>query len=325
MNPHVTGINTHKESIIKDLENTLETNLEIKENLAVATKRMADDVDENSIAGAHARTKKLVPEKKTKSKQVQRAEKGVFVRKESADLADSFNERQGNGSYQLPRDGLINLAQCLGDTITPDTPAEDLIRMVQNELKVGNKETDVTQVDKAFEFLIEVIQSKLERATGLESTFLEKLLINVTSTKIKHFEINKDKIIAGHNLIDVAYRIRSEDKSSAETLDHLRTLSNIDNKLDIFKLNDHFKSLGYDYKAILDYLNKIFKALRKELTEDRESDSEFQVVQKHENPHLNQLLQEVRNMQAMKGVYKQADREIRTIFVFLNKILHILN
>lgn len=312
MNPHIAST-SHKESIVKDMKNTLETNREIKENQSLAAQKMAADVDENSIAGAHAKTKKLVPERKTKSKQIQKAEKGIFVRKEAADLADSFNERHGNEHYQLSRDALANLVQNLGDKITPDTPAEELIRIVRDELKINAKVPDVAHIDKALEFLVEVIHIKLERATGLNATFLEKLLINVSSTKLKHYEQFKDLIISGHNLIEPAYLLRSTDKSAAETLDHLRVLSDTKNKLDAFQLLKYYEGKGYDFKMIVEEFKKLFSVLG-EL-----------VKSQPENAHLHQLWEEIRVLQAVLGVFRQADREKRSMEVYLSKVVQIFS
>ena len=314
MNPHVAG-STQTDHIENMIEGEITSDQAIENQAEVAADKLQDDMTDEIVSQKtqSAKSKTLERPKEAKSKQVQKTEKGIFTRKETADLADSFNERQGNREYRLPTSSLSKLAQSLGDTITPDTPPEEILLMVQNELTEGKKKPDVAQIDKAFEFLLEVVQIKLERATGLEAVFLEKLQQKVASTKLKHFETFKDKIVAGHNLIEAAYIIKTENKSTSEELDDLRNLSDINNKMDIFKLYAFYKNKGYNHKEIIKEFKKLFQLMG------------MLVKKKLENPHLQQLLEEIRVLQSILGVFKQADRETRSIIVYLDKVLGLFS
>lgn len=308
MNPHISS-STHKESINEAIESTLETDTMIQQNKSAAAEKMADDVDENSIAGMLAKSKKIVPQAKSKTKQTEKAEKGFFVRKETDNLADGFSQREGNREYRLPPSGLSKLAENLGDRITPDTNSEDLLRMVRNELTEGKKTPDVSQVDKALEFLLEITQKKLDTATGLAATFLEKLFHNISSTKLKHFEIFKAEIEAAHNIIGAANVLVTQNRSTAEVLDHLREM--INNPQDVHTKFKYYMGKGYDHKMITAEFKLLFNYMGS-LTKTN-----------LEKPHLKQLLEEIKVLQSILGVYRQGNREVRSTFVYLDKVIGI--
>lgn len=313
MNPHIVSSSSSqvKESIKSAIESTRETDAMIEQNKSAAAEKLADDVDENSIAGMLAKSKKLVPEKKTKTKQAERTEKGVFVRKETDNLANDFTQREGNIEYRLPPSGLSRLAQNLGDSITPDTNSDDLVRMIRNELTEGKKIPDVSQVDKAFDFLLEVTKEKLEVSNGLEATFLEKLFQNIASSKIKHYEIFKAEIEAAHNIIGAANVLVTENRSTAEALDHLREM--INNPQDVHVKYKYYLNKGYNHKMITAEFKLLFNYMGS------------LVKKKLENPHLKQLLEEIKVLQSILGVYRQGSREFRSMYVHLDRAIHLFN
>lgn len=309
MNPNISGNIQLKESIKTSIESSRETDAMIQQNKSAAVAKLADDVDENSVAGMLAKTKKLIPEKKTKSKAVEKTEKGVLVRKEMDNLADGFSQREGNKEYRLPPSGLSKLALSLGDSITPDIDPEDLMRMVRNGLIEGGKNPDVSQVDKAFEFLLEVTQLKMDSAKGLEATFLEKLFQHIAATKVKHYEIFKAEIEAAHNIIGAANVLVTENRSTAEALDHLREM--INNPQDVHTKFKFYKAKSYNHKMLMAEFKLLFNYMGS------------LVKKRLENPHLKQLLEEIKVLQSILGVFRQGKREFSSMFVHLDKAIGI--
>jgi len=267
---------------------------------------LASDVDENSAAGLLAKTKKLVPETKVKSKHLLKAEKGFFTRKETDNLADGFSNREDNRDYHLPPSALSRLAISLGEVITPDTPYEEIVRVVHTELTEGKKNPDVSQVDKALDFLLEVVQIKLNLAEGLQATFLEKLHENIATTKIRHYEIFRAEIETAHNIIGAASALVTENRSTAESLDHLRKMINEPQDVHT-KYKYYIEDCGYSYVEVRAEFKLLFHYMG------------CLVKKKLENPHLKQLLEEIKVLQSVLGVYKQSEREFNSMSIYLDR------
>lgn len=286
-----------------------ELDIRLQNEAEDAAQQMIIDVDENVAKGMAAKTKPLKPqEKETKPKGVERKERGVFTRKELDKLdkdAGGFSQGEGNREYRLPPQALVNLALKLGDSITPDTSPDDLVQMIRNALAEGVKQPDVSQVDKTFDFLLEITQKKLESSSGLEAVYLEKLYQNIASTKVRHYEAFKADIEAAHNIIGAANVLVTANRTTGETLDHLREM--INNPQDVHTKHKYYKSKSYDHKMLRTEFKLLFNYMGS------------LVKEKLEKPHLKQLMEEIKVLQSILGVYRQAQREISSMVVHLDK------
>jgi len=259
--------------------------------------------DANNIT-ARVKTKELKAEGKEKTKLVEKVEKGLFTRKETDNLANEFSNREGNQNYLLPVAALSALAVRLGDTINPDTSYDDLVALIRNELTENNKRPDVSQVDKAFDFLLEVVQTRLNIAEGLQATELEKLQDNILGIKARHYELFRVEIETAHNIIAVAHVLVNQNRTTAETLDHLRhMIDQPQSPHEKFKYYVEEKKYTYaemkeEFSLSLNMLGNLMK-------------------QTNVNPHVQLLIKETRTLQATLGVYKQGKREYESLYVHL--------
>lgn len=266
---------------------------------------LATNVEENSVAGMLAKTKKLEPENKTDSKLIKRIEKGLFIRKEMENLADGFCKRDNNAEYHLSVAALTRLAVSLGEVITPDTSYDELVDLIRQELTEGAKIPNAVLVDKTFDFLLEVVQVKLNQSEGLQATFLEKLYENIANVKIRHYEIYQNKIETGHHIIGAADSLVTKNRDVSECLDHLERM--IDEKQDVHTKYRYFKELGYAHKDIREEFKILFHHIGSKLKN------------KIDNPYLQLLLEEIKVAQSVLGVYKQASREFSSMLTHLKR------
>ncbi|MFI5344522.1 MAG: hypothetical protein ACHQUC_09905 [Chlamydiales bacterium] len=316
MDPHAASVR-HGPSVASNQQATIKSTEATSEELDIRLQNEAEDalfdlnweVDQNVLQGKDAKTKPLKPQKKeTKPKGVERKEKGVFTRKEMDKLekdASGFSQGEGNREYHLPPQALIKLALRLGDSITPDTPPDELVRMIRNELAEGAKLPDVSQVDKTFDFLLEITKKKLESSTGLEAVNLEKLYQTIASTKMRHYEAFKADIEAAYNIIGAANVLVTENRTTGETLDHLREM--INNPQDVHTKHKYYRNKSYDHKMLRTEFKLLFNYMGS------------LVKEKLEKPHLKQLMEEIKVLQSILGVYRQSQREISSMVVHLDK------
>ena len=273
--------------------------------------KIATDSEENTLLGHLAKTKKLVPKNKPDAKTVKRVEKGIFKRKEMDNLAKEFSQRDDNKDFLLPPSALSRLAMSLGDKINPTSDYAEIIALIRQELTENGKQPDVSQVDKTLEFLQEIIQNKLQHATGSTKEFLTTLMNRINNTKEQHFSRFKVDIEMAQNIIGAAATIVSGAKSTAESLDHLRKM--VSDPQDVHSKYRYYIEQGYDFLA----MKKEFKLLFTYMG--------GLVKERLENPHLMQLLEEIKVLQAVLGVYRQSVREYSTFITYLTRVVKILD
>jgi hypothetical protein len=75
----------------------------------------------------------------------------------------------------------------------------------------------------------------------------------------------------------------------------------------------HFKKQGYDYEKLKITCSELFEAVHGLL------------ASRLENPHIKHVVGEVRTLQSILGVYKQAHRELRSISVYLNRVVGLFH
>lgn len=295
-------------------------------NKAGGAAMMQVEASENAAEAVPGKMIKLAPKKSEgrknaenreaqKQEAAEKTKKQAMLRKEEADdLSNGFSQREGNREYQLPASGLSRLADGLrlaeggAGIITPDSEPEDLIKLVRIELSVGPR-VDVSQVDKAFEFLLDYTRIKLDQSNGLQAVYLEKLYKNISSAKVRHYERFAADIQAAEGLKGVATVILGEHKSVADAMDYLR--EKVNNPRSAHEIFDDFMSRGLKFKDLKKEVQMSLK-LKGAMTK-----------QKQENPYLQLLLSQIKIEQAIFGVYAQSNKEFNSMYTYLDKEIQI--
>lgn len=295
-----------------------------KEKLAV------DGARNKQITKPPSGMKPLIPGKKhqgmanaetdaaRKMKADEKSKRLALLRKEEADsFSGGFSEREGNQAYQLPTSALSKLAQGLsfneGDQglITPTTSSEELINLVQKELAVGQK-VDASWVDKAFEFLLEVIKTYIDKTSGLQSNYLEKLYENVAKAKVIFYDRYAVEIQTAEALKEPANVLLSQDASFPDVMDHLREMVN--NPQGAHEKFEYYtKTRGKKYSSIRSEFDLLYRYMG------------GMVKKKLENPHLRQLLEEIKVLQSIVGVFLQSKREFKSFYTYLDKVIGLFD
>ncbi len=271
MNPHIgnpMGSNKTAELIKIFQEQGIETAEEVQNEAETVQASLRLEVNENSFHGKLIQSQKLRPAQKPKIEKSERPKESILIRKEEADgLADSFSRREGNRQYYLNRNNLSQLLQNLGTKIRADSSNEEIIATILEILSLaGEPPPDVSQVDKAFEFLLEVLQSKLQSAKSPESQKQFQQLVNqILNAKSVHYEKNQKNIDLTYKVIDIADLLVQEGSRAApETIAHVRDIVN--NPQDLSTKLSYYKSKGFSFKemkieidTILSYVGVKFK------------------------------------------------------------------
>jgi hypothetical protein len=247
---------------LEDTQKVAEKNsLLLEENAAeAAQEKLSREAEENATTGMTAQSKKLAPpprsEKIEKAKEVQES---VLVRKEEADqFAGDFLGRGNNKQYHLELALLSSLAQDLGAGITPKMSSKEIIEHITNRLRTVDprtgklKEPDVSQVDKAFEFLLFVTAQKLEKLPkdSEDSKRLTEVAGHIKVAKEDYYKMpgadgkpNGKAIEQAKKIIGLASGVvDSSELSAKEALDELRTI--LDNPQDIQTIRKEYKLKG---------------------------------------------------------------------------------
>lgn len=253
-----------------------------------------DRLESQNITIAIRQKKLLRPTDARSIERTKRVQGSIFIRKGEADeLADQFSGRQGNKEYHLDPRLLSHLAEEeLGVGIDEETSPDKIIEIIQNRMTVQDRVPDVSIVDKAFEFLIEVAEQKLKNAATEDKPRISKMLEHLTTGKNKHLERHKIDIEVAQKIIGAVDAVsRETGMDLSEVLGLYR--NRIHNPPDLQTLRKYYEEKGYKFmklelKGFSSFVGKDFK--RKDL----------------ENAELNQLAQSVRQMQALLGVVRQA-------------------
>lgn len=290
-----SGISKTTEMIRAMQQEGLETATEIRTESQVASQESL--IDETKDITIMIKDKKPAPPERLRTEKAQRAQESVLVRKEEADgLADGFTKREGNRQFRLDPDQLSRLAQALGKEITEATDNETIIAFVRNTLFTGEHAPDVAQIDRTFDFLLEVVRFKMNKATGTQKESLQAILNRVNTAKSFYYEANKRDIDIAQKIIDVVDVVVEQGaRDTPETISHLRDI--INNPQDVPTKLNYYKSKGYTYQemkqevdAILSFVGAKFKNAR---------------IPKGE---MSRLMDETRNLQALLQVFRHFKR-----------------
>lgn len=225
--------------------------------------RLGDSEDVINIGARFEKT--LKAGKSDKLEKAQKAQESVLIRKDEADgLAGEFSGRDGNRQYRLNSDQLSLLLQGLVEEITPESSVSAVISRVQNGLAVGGRLPDVGQVDKAFDFLLEVLKIQIgkEKSPEFKAQF-QAIYDKVSAAKAQHMVDNQAAIEEAHKIIGIADIIVESGKTDTpEALAHLRDV--IHNPQDLSAKFTYYRSKGYTYKEIKGEIDSILHLLGKE-------------------------------------------------------------
>jgi hypothetical protein len=301
-----------KESISETLEASQTAAREIAESAQDASedKLFAEQL-ENTPVGIQIRSQKLQKKQEIKTEKAKQAQESILIRKEDADeLANEFSQRQGNKEYHLDARSLSQLvAEELGAGINEDSDPDDIITLIRNRMSINGQTPDVSIVDKAFEFLLEVNNSQINKVIGVDKERLTKILNKIEVAKTKHFDANAIEIQVAQKIIGaVDAVVVKTGQTVKETLDRYRDV--VHNPPDIQSLRKFYEVKGYKFmilelKGLSTYLGGNFK--RKNL----------------DNPELAQLASSARKMQALLGVFRQSKGHIPMMesYLELNGVL----
>lgn len=271
-----------------------ETAKEVSSESQVVSKGTLEDEARDNPINIALKSKKLAAPEKLRTEKAQRAQESVLVRKDEADgLAEGFAKREGNKQFRLDRDQLSQLAQSLGDQITDETDINEIINLIRNTLTIGGRQPDVAQIDKTFDFLVEVAKQKANRATGDTKDHLQKLFTHLLQAKSKHYEDNQKDIETALKIIDVVdLMVEKGSRDTPETLAHLRDI--IHNKpQELMVKFAYYKSRGYTYNEIKGEVDAILSYIGTRFHNNR--------IPKGE---LSRLWDETRTLQAMLNIFR---------------------
>jgi hypothetical protein len=149
---------------------------------------LLDDAESNTTAGSKAESKKLQP--KEFESRVKKTTEGesVLVSIEEGEF-ESFNSKGNNSKYMLPQKKFTDLAK----ELKPGDEPDKILDLVITHLP--SSEHDPKVIYKSFDYLIQVVTAKIEKAkTKLDQTSLQELRENIGIAKQTYYNSNK-KII----------------------------------------------------------------------------------------------------------------------------------
>jgi hypothetical protein len=265
---------------------------------AVSQQKLLDEAEDNSAMGIQIRTQKLEKKKEVKTEKAKQVQESILVRKEDADgLADEFSQRQGNREYRLDPRILSQLAEDLGIGIHENLNTDDIISFIRRRMTINGQSPDVSIVDKAFEFLLEVARSQLGKSTGVAKERFENIYKKIEIAKNKHFETNSVEIQVAQKIIGAVDAVATATgQSIKETLDRYRDI--VHNPPDIQSLRKFYQIKGYkamllELKGLSTYLGGNFKRTNLE------------------TPEMLQLASAARKMQTLLNVFRLTKEHAR--------------
>ncbi|WP_068467813.1 hypothetical protein [Candidatus Protochlamydia phocaeensis] len=317
------------ESLKETLEDAAIDEQTLDANAAeAAQEKLAMEEQENASTGMMAPTKRMqAPPRSEKIEKAKEVQESVLVRKDEADqFAGDFSRRQGNREYHLEMALLSILAQDLGVNLTAKMSSDDIIKHVYDRLASVDPKTqkiahpDSSQVDKAFEFLLEVTSKKLEKAQGSEKERLQTLVDHIKVAKQLHFERNETAIRSAQQIIEVASGvIDGSGLTPKETLDRMRDILNnpqdVQAKRKFYEANGGYSKLIEDAKGFYHLIGENLKRVK--INIEGQKASNMPVL---ENAELTRLNDETKTLQAATRVPLAAKNHVRVIERFLSKL-----
>jgi|GEM_PF-2455165 len=272
---------------------------------------LKQEAEDNSAVGMQTKALKAPKKEEVKTEKAKRAQESVLIRREeTGGLAGGFSGRQGNQPYRLNLLLFGKLAEQIGVGIHEELTPDQVVSFVEDQLTEGqltNKKEppDVAIVDKALEFLVEVAGSYAGKAEdSAKKERLEKIHGLISEAKLNHFQKNEPDILIAQNIIGVVDAVaQNTGQTIKATLDRYRQVVHHP-PAELQELQKYYENKGYQFmvselKGFSKYLGRDLK--QKDL----------------ESPELAQLINAVRNIQALHAVYKIAKNLLPTAESYL--------
>lgn len=252
-----------------------------------------------------AQAKKLQPPPKSAAvEKKEQVGQSVLVRKENAEMAfDKFKKKDNNENWNLDRDVLSDLAvDLVKENVITQSQSEIVQKIVAKMTTPQGKAPDPGQVDKAFEFLVEIAQEEFNKAKAgnfSNTEMYEEIFNKLAFAKATYDADHKEEIATSRQFLGLAVQLRTGEKSleTPEALQQIRDL--INNPQELMSLVNVYKSKGYTYKEIHAETKSILKFIGIEL---KRSVGE---IQGEERTKIILLLQSARKGQAIIQVFRQ--------------------
>jgi hypothetical protein len=287
---------------------TLDARLKAHQIDANQDKLQAEAEDNSAIAIAHRQKKLEFRKSEGKVEKVKRVEYSVLIRKEEADsFADQFSKREENRPYVLIGLDPKLLSQLvyeeLGTGITEEISPDEVIAIVRQRMSVDGASPDVSIVDKALQFLIEMTERKIKTVSKTEKEHLSKIQTRIEKAKVYYETIYEVELRLAPELIEAASHLSESTKEGVrKSFERCREI--VHNPPDLQAMRKYYEGKGYkamllELKGLSAYLGGNFK--RKNL----------------DHPELAQLASAARKMQALLGVFRQSKIHLSSMESYL--------
>lgn len=277
-----------------------------------------DDANDMEV-NTSVQLKKAEGKEKLKTDKAEKAQESVLVRQEAEELAGRFSQK--HPQFQLNKGKLADLAEGLGTHIKGDTAPEAIITHIQVTMSENGRLPDVAQVDKALQFLIEVMQSKVDAApAGPQKDNFTTILGNLKQARTTHEEMetelpsgkvlkNKDAIIEAEHTIGVAGVITKLEGgvSLPEAMTHVREMIHNPQELKA-KLNYYRAKYSLAPEPIKNEIREILHYIGDQLRSRLKDEAGSKSRPEMENPEMNVLMTETKKDQAILQIIRQGDK-----------------
>lgn len=303
-------IAAHETQFAAGLQGTQKAGDSVNASLAantaeVSEERLQGETDNAEMASIPTKQAAIAAREQTKTKKAEQAQESVLVRKDQDEggLSGEFSQRQGNKEYHLDPLLLKKIEEELGKEINEKTEPKKIIEIIRDRLTVKGQIPDPAFVDKAFEFLIEAAQDKLNKSSAAGKPALTETLTHIIEAKNAHATDHAAEIQVAQRIIGaVDAVVESTGQPVKAALDRCREV--VHNPPDIQALRKYYEGIGLkammlELKGLNSYLGGNLKRTNLD------------------NPELAQLAGAARKMQGILGVFRQAKAHFETMVSFL--------
>lgn len=275
----------------------------ISGNLAIAAANLMQNVESEDISAMGQAFRPLrIPNKRgvDEVRKVFEMRPKVFERKDADGFADQFSGRDGNKEYHLDPLILSALAYDVGDVIHEDLSLDQIIALVEERMQ----DADPAMVDKAFEFLVEIVQTQSVNPQNSpeKKAVLENISEKIAAAKEQYFNTGNHAVairVAGKIIGAVDAVVNATGLSINETLGRYRDI--VASPPDLQTLRKYYEANGgtgamrQELLALGTYINVHIK---------RTGDLE--------NAELGQLAKTSKLLQGLFGVTAEANNQCKT-------------
>lgn len=287
------------------------------ESLEATQASLADETKDITLP--QKKLEKAGAKDELKTKKAEQAQESVLVMPDEADqLSNGFANK--NPKFHLPEEQMSNILQSVGTKIKPDSRPEDILKELREGLRHDGQDADITQIDKTFDFLIEVMKFKAQQEkVGEAKTRFQTLEKRFTEAQELFREQNKSALEESHELIGVVdHLVQKQDGATLpgkmkEIREIIHNPQDFSSKWNFYTNNNYsFRQIKEEMDDILSYIGSDY--LPEELQRGKETPKEFHITKEMEGPAMIALRNEECKVWAIlqifrksKGAEKQGD------------------